>query len=326
MKVSEISDRLRLGLDSLRIGLADFRTQLLARRAVLQIRDDGLRGLVLGRAPAPIELPLPPGSCREGVPREIDAIGDLIGDLFLERGLSGAELAACLPPLACRWKVVRWPYGVIPENGRAEVRLRAPDLGIGWSLSEVYLEAEPLPGTPARSLVAAAPQAVVDGWAEVFDLAGVRLQRLLPAQVCEWRALTNLVLTPDGGAGGDEGVEHWLLDLAASHTRLWVMVAGVPLADWTFAGPRRTGAGLTPALGQWLQQCRQFWRRHQAGAAVEQWWLYGDDARITAAEPAVRDLVSPGAVQLLTPDRLLEGAGTDRDLPLMGLQQEMGWS
>ena len=317
MNVEEIPGKIRESVDAVRLGLADLRTQLLAKRVVVEIHDHGLRGVVVARQGELIEVPLPSGSCREGEPLAAEAIGDLVGDLFLELGLAGAKVSACLPLQASRWRVVRWPQDAMPENGRTELRFRLPDLGLPWSLNDAYLEVASLPGTPARSLVVAAPQRVVDGWVEVFELAGVQLQRLLPAQACEWQMLTALGPHP---AGDDE--EQWFLELQPERSRLWVVAGGVPWADWTLPG-QRGSAGLEPQLQEALLRCRRFWQQHRGGqTAAQSWWLYGADTAIAAAEADLRHLCQPASLGLWQP----AGLGTRLDLRLAGLKLCMGWS
>ncbi|MEB3307502.1 MAG: hypothetical protein VKK98_05040 [Cyanobacteriota bacterium] len=323
MNVEEIPGKLREGLDALRLGISDLRTQLLARRVLIELRDDGLRGVVLGPKGLTLELPLPQGACRDGVPLEREAIGDLIGDQFLELGLAGARVGVCLPTLASSWKVVRWPHARMPENGRAELRLRAADLGMPWPLAEIYLEVEPLPGEPPRSLVVAAPQAVVDGWAEVFELAGLQLQRLLTPQLCEWSLLTGRE------ADLETGLEQWLLNLEAGRSRLWVVSEGVPVADWELPAQHPDRAqppdrGLDPALLAELERCRRFWEQHSSRGvpAPQQWFLYGDDRIVASAEAGLRRMLPEGSLQRWRP----AAADATLGLRLSGLKLCMGWT
>lgn len=295
MNVEEIPGKVKESADALRLGLADLRTQLLAKRVVLDIHDGGLRGAVVDARAEAIEVPLPPGTCRQGQPHEIEAIGDLIGDLFLELGLAGARVRACLPLQASRWKVVRWPQGLMPASGCTELRLRAPDLGIPWPLSDVYLAVAPLPGTPARSLVVASPRRLVDGWVEVFELAGVQLQCLLPAQACDWQMLAAMAPASEVGDG-----EQWLLELERSGSRLWLVADGRPIADWALPGQRRSD-GLDPRLAGALQRCRAFWQQHNGAQAPQRWWVYGTDDQVAAAELDLQQLLPAGALQRWQP-------------------------
>jgi hypothetical protein len=317
MNVEEIPAKIREGLDALRLGISDLRTQLLARRVLIELHDDGLRGVVLGPKGQTLELPLPQGACREGVPLEREAIGDLIGDQFLELGLAGARVGVCLPSLASCWRVVRWPHARMPENGRAELRLRAADLGMPWPLAEIYLEVEPLPGEPPRSLVAAAPQAVVDGWAEVFELAGLQLQRLLTPQLCEWSLLRGREADPK------RGLEQWLLNLEAGGSRLWVVCEGVPVADWELPAQSPDG-GLDPAVRAELERCRRFWGQPSSRGvpASQQWLLYGEESILASAEPGLRRMLPEGSLERWRP----AAADATLGLRLSGLRLCMGWA
>lgn len=314
MNVEEIPGKLKEGFDSLRLGLVDLRTQLLAKRVLLELHDGGLRGAVVGGKAEALEVPLPPGTCRNGQPKEVEAVGDLIGDLFLDLGLAGAKVSACLPLQASRWKVVRWPQGLMPQNGRTELRLRAPDLGIPWPLGDVYLEVSPLPGTTARSLVVASPRRVVDSWVEVFELAGVQLQRLLPAQACEWQ-----LLAAQGGASG-AGELLWLLELGRQRSRLWLVAEDRPVADWSLPGNRRSD-GLDPQLQEALQRCRQFWRQQGGSQLAQRWLVYGEEDRLAVAEPELRQLLPAGVLQRWQP----EAGGANLNLRLAGLRLCTGW-
>lgn len=316
MNVEEIPGKLKESLDSLRLGLVDLRIQLLAKRVLLELHDGSLRGVVVGRAGEAIEVPLPPGTCHHGQPREIEAIGDLIGDLFLDLGLVGARVGACLPLQASRWKVVRWPQGLMPESGRTELRLRAPDLGIPWPLGDVYLEVQPLPGTPARSLVVAAPRRLVDSWVEVFELAGVQLQRLLPAQACEWAALAR-----PGAPETTLAEELWLLEIERQRSRLWLVTGDGPVADWSLPGNRRAD-GIDPALQKELHRCRCFWQHHSGGQAPQRWLVYGDAERVVAVEPELQQQLPAGALQRWP----ASSPAAPSDLRLAGLRLCMGWS
>ena len=314
MNVEEIPGKLREGFDALRLGIRDLKTQVLSSRVLIELSDDCVRGVVLGANAPTLELPLPVGACRKGVPLEREAIGDLIGDQFLELGLAGARVGACLPKPASSWRVVRWPQARMPENGRAELRLRAPELGMPWPLAESYIEVEPLAGEPPRALVLAAPKPVVDGWAEVFDLAGLQLQRLLTPQVCEW----SLLMGSDIHRQGD--VEQWLLNIESAHARLWIVREGVPLADWELSGWNgKPGADRTLRLE--LERCRRFWKQHSGGQVRQQWLLYGEEQQLASAEPELRKLVPADCLERWTPIQ----ANPTLGLRLSGLRLCMGW-
>ena len=54
------------------------------------------------------QVPLPEGLCRHGEPLLVEALGDLIGDLLVERGFAAARVRAVLPREAAAWRVLEW--------------------------------------------------------------------------------------------------------------------------------------------------------------------------------------------------------------------------
>ena len=99
------------------------------------------------------------------------------------------------------------------------------------------------------------------------------MQCLIPAQVQQWRALQPLW-------GDDATSEHWFLDLGDQRSRLWLVVDGVPVADWPLpACP--PGAGPDPAWAEAITRCQLFWRqqpgphRQQDPPVGQRWSWYG---------------------------------------------------
>ena len=203
-------------------------------------------------------------------------MGDFIGDWLLEQGLVASQVEAVLPVAACQWRVVTWPFDAHPDDPLQALRQLEVDLGESLRLEQSCLGWQPLPpgpGAQARALLVAAPKAVVEAWQEVFAVAGVSLQRLIPAQVQQWRALQPLW-------GDDSRSEHWFIALGDQRSRLWLVVDGVPVADWPLpACP--PGSGPDPAWTEALTRCQLFWSQ-QAGThqqqdppAAQRWFWYG---------------------------------------------------
>ena len=155
---------------------------------LLELQDDALKGQshsASGPGPVTIDTPLPPETCREGMPLELEALGDLIGDLLMRDNLINAYVLASLPPEASQWRVVEWPSAdPVPENPLAAMRTLDPPLNLPYSLADACLDVQPLPGHPKHLLLAATPRKLVEAWEEVFENAGVKLDRLSPAQTC----------------------------------------------------------------------------------------------------------------------------------------------
>jgi hypothetical protein len=339
MNFSQIPSQLRRRLGDLGLGLRSLGRQVLAPRVLIELHDRSLRVKALGRqGRQAIEVPLPQGVCRQGEPLEVEALGDLMGDLLLDQGLAGARVSAALPLQACRWKLIQWPLEAVPDDPCEALRLIDPDLDLPCSLAEAYLDVQVLPGLPPRCLVVAAPRRVVDGWAQVFDVAGVQLQSLEPAQVCEWRHVRRR-LAP-ANPGGDPATDHWLLELQVDHCRLWLLEDGLPLADWRLPGNRHD-RGLEPKLAAELELRRRFWNQQQqrqlhnlkpdwqqpgpesatGPGRDSRWWLYGDPDLLTRLEPPLAELLGQGTIQRLERPDLADGLGTR----LSGLQQGAGW-
>ena len=56
-----------------------------------------------------------------GQPTAVEALGDLIGDLLIERGFPGARVKAVLPRAATAWRVIAWPDARWPDQPEVEV-------------------------------------------------------------------------------------------------------------------------------------------------------------------------------------------------------------
>ncbi|MCS5697727.1 pilus assembly protein PilM [Cyanobium sp. FGCU-52] len=246
--IDEVQDRLR-----------PIRSQMFPSLVLLELDDDALQGQVLRRGqpePVTLDVPLPPLTCKKGMPLEKEPLGDLIGDLLVRDNLLDAYLLVALPPAAAHWRVVAWPFDEMPEDPLEALRQVDPDLRFPFSLEEATLDLQPLPGrpgVPARMLLAAAPTALVDAWVDVFNLAGAHLERLAPAQACEYLALLPLLAeAPD-----DELIA--VLDHREGGCRLMVLRAGLPVFE------RVLPIGDEP-LRLELERCLAFLRRRDPQA------------------------------------------------------------
>ena len=69
----------------------------------------------------------PEGVCRDGVPLQREAVGELIADLIFDCDCPGAELVLCLPLEAASWCVVDG-YGADGSPGLLPHALQSVDL------------------------------------------------------------------------------------------------------------------------------------------------------------------------------------------------------
>jgi len=261
------------------------RRQLFPQRVRLELDDQSIRATLFPQgkqaAGEVFQVPLPEGICRNGAPTNVAALGDFIGDWFFELGVVEPQLEAIFPLAACQWRLVTWPFEDQPDDPLQALRQLQIDLGESLNLEQSYLGWQPLPSGPgahARALLVAAPKPVVQAWQEVFAVAGLSLQRLIPTQVQQWQALQPL--WGDDTPSEHCASEHWFVALGDGRSRLWLVVDGVPVADWPLpASP--PGAGLGPGWAEALTRCQLFWRQ-QAGPQLQQdppatqrWYWYG---------------------------------------------------
>jgi hypothetical protein len=227
-------------------------SSLFPRQVLLELHDDGLRGQVMrGGRPLPvsIEAPLPALTCSRGRPLEKEPLGDLIGDLLVRDGLLDAVVMAALPPGAVDWRVIVWPFRDWPEDAVEAVRQIDPPLHLPYPLQEATIDLHPLPGEPAQMLLVSAPTQLVDDWIDVFTMAGVHLDRLAPAQICQLAPLRDLL------SQGEEDELVLLLDPRPDDCRLLMLRAGVPVFEHLLpAEPDRLLTELIRALAFYRRQ------------------------------------------------------------------------
>ena len=212
-------------LSGLQDQLAPLKSWLFPRRVYLQLEDQAFTAMVLdGERVAWLErVPLPEGLCVNGQPTAVEALGDLVGDLLIERGFPGARVKAVLPRAATAWRVIAWPNARWPDQPEVVVRQQQDQLDLPWSLQDADLRLEPLIGAPPRSLLVAVQRGLLEAWIEVFSQSGVALDGMEPLPICLWRAAE-----PQLG----EGVQV-LLQLEEEQSWLLALDQGEPLGEWS---------------------------------------------------------------------------------------------
>jgi Tfp pilus assembly PilM family ATPase len=227
------------------------------RQLLLELHDESLRGQVLLKecpGPVSLEAPLPPFTIRDGMPLEKEPLADLIGDLMVRDDLIDHFVLAALPPAAVQWRVVVWPFDEWPEDPVRALRQIDPPLNLPYPLEEASIDLQPLPGEVGQMLLAVAPKRLVQGWIDVFALAGVQLERLAPAQSCQLCAIAGLLQD----APADQ-----LVALLDSHPeaacRLLLIRDGVPMFE-------RSLRGSGDEMADDLVRCLDFYRRQDQAA------------------------------------------------------------
>lgn len=280
--------------------LQSWRGQLLPPQVLIDLDDTAVRIAALafgrtGRMRQTLSVALPDGACVGGMPRQVTAIGDFIGDLLVEHGLVQAEVQACLPPAACRWRLLEWPQATAPDDPLAVLREQQPDLRLDWDLAAMYADVVPLAGAPGQWLLTAAPKDLVRAWQQVFDLAGAQLMRLEPAQSCERRAM-GLLWREDGHQGTLDGTVDLVLALEARGSWLWLAHNGMPEADWWLPHlPFPVTATALTDLADALGQRRRFWQQHHADVRRWRCWLHGPLSQQEGLLEGLRQALQTGA-------------------------------
>ena len=252
-------------LSGLQDQLAPLKSWLFPRRVYLQLEDQAFTAMVLdGERVAWLErVPLPEGLCVDGEPKAVEALGDLLGDLLVERCFPGARVKAVLPRTATAWRVIEWPDASWPEHPELVVRQQQLELDLPWSLQDADLQLEPLVGAPPRSLLVAVQRSVLEAWIEVCNQAGVVLDGLEALPICLWRAVSSQIQ-----AG--EGVQV-LLQLEPDQSWLLALDQGQPLGEWSMQAASDPEE-LSLALARWR-------RRYSPAVAIV---LGGDPASAEA--------------------------------------------
>lgn len=223
------------------------------QHVLLELQDTALRGQLLKNdvpLPVSLEAPLPALTCREGMPLEPEPLGDLIGDLLVNENQQDAYVHAVLPYKATHWRVIVWADGALPPDPDEALRQLDPELHLPFTLDEAYLDVQVLPGSPPQMLLVASPRKLVDGWIEVFSLAGAKLDRLAPAQSCLMAALADeLAAAPP---------ERLVVLLVPEEQacRLWLFHKGLPVFE------RSLPVG-GDDLAEELKRCLSFYHRQQ---------------------------------------------------------------
>jgi hypothetical protein len=203
---------------------------------------------------------LPAATCRGGRPLQTEALGDFIGDLLLSYGQIKALLSVVLPAPACYWRALQWPLAASPLSAwppepARQLRELQPDLGLPFALEQGWLDVMPVQGGDVDALVVAIERQLLADWLEVFNIAGVRLGRLVPAQVAWMVGLQERLL-----AANSTTLVGLLLPEPQA-LRLLVWRDGVPLYERLLSGE------LEQWLGQ-LEACLRFLRWQQGMKAT----------------------------------------------------------
>ena len=209
----------------------------------------------------------PDGVCRDGVPLQREAVGELIADLIFDCDCPGGELVLCLPLEAASWCVVD-SYGLDWSPGLVPQALQSVELP--FDLAESYITSSPVQEALA---VVAAPRSLVQGWSEVAELADLPLRRVDWSLTAAQRALHQLTQAWDGDLA-------WLV-AEEKRMRLVLFHQGVPEVDHALEQ-------LDPlACQREIRACVAAWQCLVDTPSALGWWLSVPRAQVDDWMPLV---------------------------------------
>jgi hypothetical protein len=207
---------------------------LFPTRAALDVSEQLLVAQALPEPRKPLKealvTPLPAATCRDGRPVQIEALGDFIGDLLVDQGQIRSHLSVVLPAAAAHWRVLSWPLRSWPENPLAQLRHMEPDLGLPFRLDDASIDLAPLRSDDAQALAVAIERGMLQSWLDVFGVAGVQLDRIVPCQLAVMVGLQEQLAAAD-----PRGLVA-LLQPELKALRLLVWHRGVPLYERLISG------------------------------------------------------------------------------------------
>ena len=255
----------------------------------------------------------PDGVCRDGVPLQREAVGELIADLIFDCDCPGGELVLCLPLEAASWCVVD-SYGLDWSPGLVPQALQSVELP--FDLAESYITSSPVQEALA---VVGVPRSLLQGWIEVAELADLPLRRVDWSLTAAQRSLHQLTQAWDGDLA-------WLVREEKS-MRLLLRRQGVPEVDHALEQ-------LDPlACQREIRACVAAWQCLVDTPSALGWWLSVPRAQVDDWMPLVDEASGECCLNQPLPtwaepsDDGTAGEATDvpsplQQLALLALQQE----
>ncbi len=137
---------------------------------------------------------LPADLCRDGLPMQRQALGELCADLLLDSGLSmpGVDLELLLPLQACQWRLLQGDGDAdLTLLDASTLRRLQPRLDWPFSLDDAYLALLTPVGAPAMRLLVGTQRLMLQAWVDVAEAADLRLHRVDWLLASAWSGLVD---------------------------------------------------------------------------------------------------------------------------------------
>ena len=242
----------------------------------VQFSDHHLAAVLPEVGAIPEVIPLPSGLVVDGVPRQPEALGDLLGDLVLQQGWSIRQAALVLPSAGSEWRLLRLANDQSPQPEHWQ------RLNQTLPLEANVYESELLPLPQGNEwLVLFHPKASLEGWIEVVAQADLELGFVELVELAQMRAL---------GIGPDWPLS-LLVNVETDNTLLTLVQQGRPVFRRNWSAPPQGD----PA--SWCQELSALTEDLQH--------------RCDEAQPAQLLLLGAGLQQPDLAEALCEAGGTD---------------
>lgn len=216
---------------------------------------------------------LPQDLCRDGLPMQRQALGELCADLLLDSGFSlpTLDLDVRLPLEACQWRLLEGEG----QGGRGDLQvadLRGQSLVLDWPfpVDDAYLGLMPVPGAASADVVVGAQRLMLQAWVDVVEAADLSLHRVDWLLAAAWRELL---------AAFDQLPAElvWLIR-GSGGWRVLLLREGAPELDrWISDQALPIGVAREEALQRELQLLLEAWDGLRGPGAVagweRSWWI-----------------------------------------------------
>ncbi|AII48239.1 hypothetical protein KR52_03595 [Synechococcus sp. KORDI-52] len=244
------------------------------------------------------------GSCRDGMPKAREAIGELIADLLFDVELPGAELVLSLPPAAASWRVLD---GLSCDvEAMPDLRRELPgSLDLPFSLDQSYLMTSVIGDSVA---VCGTSRALIQAWVDIVEIADLPLRRISWSLTDALNGLRQITQDWSGDLA-------WLL-LHDGRARLILMRDRIPEIDRTFSSN-----DVDVCIAETRALIRSWQQKLNAPRPLGWWFTLEDPSRrdwlqLVDAEAGEQSLNRPLA---WSPDPWTESAGAEVLSPLAHL-------